>query len=236
MPRLGIVGTRPRPVGFDVPDRKAGRASDRAGLAVVELDGQSVLGHVDGEDHPGVGPSDRDSLAGHSEASGRGDSTLHACGLGRGAWGRAGRAYPTDPGQPLDRDRVRAGTQQLAGIGVEEHQRRRFDPERDGASGQDLRREDLLAGQGHDAGPTDHPVDLERLAAVHGRHRRGSARACTLPQQSGQVRGAQVGPDGLDPDLAGEQVDQVAVGPEPQRLPGPCRPCPELLARHPQIP
>jgi len=54
--------------------------------------------------------------------------------------------------------------------------------------------------------------------------------------QPGQVGHAQVGSDGLDPGAADEQVDQVAVGPEPDDLAGPDRAEPELTVGDLHVP
>ena len=83
---------------------------------------------------------------------------------------------------------------------------------------------------------TTRSTSIAAPSAVGRGQRRWPGGAAAGGGQAGQVGGGQVGADGLEPGAAGEQVDDVVVGPERDRDPGPGRAQPELLARHRQVP
>jgi hypothetical protein len=93
-----------------------------------------------------------------------------------------------------------------------------------------------VLAQGDVAVAVDGAVDLERGGArVERRQGRRAGGAPAAGGERGQIRRRQVRADGLDPGPTGEQVDQLVVGPEGDRLPDPGRPEPELLAANPEV-
>ena len=79
----------------------------------------------------------------------------------------------------------------------------------------------------------DAAFDLDGVAVLDRWQRCGTGRYGALAGERGQVVDAQVGADGLDADAGDEDVDQVAVGPDPGHHAGPVGAHPELaLADH----
>src|ERR1700741_4044492 len=62
----GLAG----PVGFDAADRLGGGPPDGSGVLVVEVDGDGLVGDVDGDDLPGVDPAEGDLLPGDHDHAG----------------------------------------------------------------------------------------------------------------------------------------------------------------------
>src|ERR1700691_812838 len=113
------------------------------------------------------------------------------------------------PGQ-----RARAGAQEFAGLGVEEHQGGFLDPDRDAAAGEDLPGRDVAPGEVDGAVAGDGAVDIEGGAGLGGRQRRRPGRAAPVSGQGGEVGGRQVRAQRLDPGSGDGQVDDVGAGPE----------------------
>ena len=109
--------------------------------AVVEVDGDRVFGDVDGELSVGVGSAEGQFLPDDGDDPAVGGSALHRDGCYRGPWWGAGGSGPAQSARLVGGQRVGAGAQQLAGVGIEEHQRRVFDADAHAAPGEDLRRE-----------------------------------------------------------------------------------------------
>src|SRR3954471_20283345 len=85
---------------------------------VVELDGERVLGDVNGDGAPGVDAAERDDLAADADHAGGADAALHGDGLAPRPGRRAGRARALEPQRLLARERVRSDPQQLARVGL----------------------------------------------------------------------------------------------------------------------
>jgi hypothetical protein len=132
-----------RPVGFDVAHEVVGGASDSAG-AVVAVDGQLRLGHIDGDGLAGVDPAKGDLLSDDHDDAAVGGPALD-CDRS-GGWlrrwpGRAGGTQPPDLGGS---QWVGPGAQQFPGFEVEEHQGLLVDPDADAAAGEDFGGEDQV--------------------------------------------------------------------------------------------
>src|SRR4029450_2825402 len=154
----GLAG----PHGSDVADRLGGGAGDGADVAVAGLDGQGVLGHVDGDGGVGVDAAEGDFLAGDHDDAAVGGPSLHTHRLEGGAGGGGGG------GGGGGREGAGRGAQQVAGLGVEVGEGRVSDADRHRLAGEDLGGQDRPAPEadgaagGHDAG------DLGRGAGAGG--------------------------------------------------------------------
>jgi len=73
----GLAG----PVGFDAADRLGGGPADGAHVVVAQVDGDGVLGDVDGDDAPGVDPPERDLLPRDHDNAGVAGAPLGGDGL-----------------------------------------------------------------------------------------------------------------------------------------------------------
>ena len=108
-------------------------------------------------------------------------------------------------------------------VEVVDHQGGRLDPDADPLAAEDLRRQQHVTAEGDQAVFGDDPFDFDRVTFGDRRQRGGAGVDRALGGEVGEVGDGQVGADGLDPGPGDEQVDQVAVGPEPHGLPGPDR-------------
>jgi len=91
-------------LGFDAADRLGGGPPDGAGVVAAQVDGDGVVGDVDGDDLPGVDPARGDLLPGDHDDSGVAGHALGGDRLGGGPGrgpGRAGAAQAAGliPGQ-----------------------------------------------------------------------------------------------------------------------------------------
>src|SRR5215469_6763835 len=90
----GLAG----PVGLDAADRLGGGPQDGADIVAAEIDGDGVVGDVDGDDPPGVDAPEGDLLPGDHDDAGvagppwHGDGCRGWCRLGPGSAGWAGCA------------------------------------------------------------------------------------------------------------------------------------------------
>ncbi|WP_238008730.1 hypothetical protein KZZ52_03085 [Dactylosporangium sp. AC04546] len=149
---VGLAGS----MGFDPSGRLLGGASQTA------VDDHLGVGHVDGDGLARVDAAEGDLLSGDHDDAGVGGVALNVHRAGRGLWwrtGGAGRAQPPDLGRG---QRVSAGAQQFARVGVEEHQRLPVEADAHPAPGEDLGCQHHMPAQGDVAGGVDGPVDLDR--------------------------------------------------------------------------
>ena len=100
----------------------------------------------------------------------------------------AGGARALEPQRLLAGERV-VDVQQLARVGVQEHQRPGLDPNDHGAPAGDLGGEHLPAGERDDAALADRVIDLERGPVFGWRERRRTRRDRAVV---GEVGGGQV--------------------------------------------
>jgi len=147
---LGLVGVWSRDRGEGrfvegwrrVPAAAFDHADGQVGVAaygpvlVVEFDRERVLADVDGHRLLRVGASERDVLAADADHAGRADAALNGDRLACGSGWWAGGAGASQSQDLLAGERVGAGSEQLAGVGIKEQQRRGFDPDRDAAAAQ----------------------------------------------------------------------------------------------------
>jgi hypothetical protein len=113
-------------------------------------------------------------------------------GSAAGAWWRAGGARALQPSRVFGGQRVGAHAQQLARVGVQEHQRVRFDADDHGAAAEDLGGEHLAAAEADQAAVVDGAVDLDRRAGFGRRQRRRTGRDGAVLDELGEVGDAQV--------------------------------------------
>src|SRR5690349_22164798 len=111
------------PVGLDAADRLGGGPPDGASVVAAEVDGHGVVGNVDGGDLPSVDAPEGDLLSRHHDHAGVAGAALHGDWFGPGPWWWPGGAGAADSAGLLPGQRAGPGAQQLAGDGVEEHQR-----------------------------------------------------------------------------------------------------------------
>lgn len=120
----GLAG----PGRFDAADGLSGGAADHAGV-VGQFDRQRGVADVHGHDGAGVDADEGDLLPDDHDDPAVAGHPLHGDRLGRGPRWRPGRAGVAQVPHPVPADRVGPGTEQLAGVGVEEHQGVFLDPD-----------------------------------------------------------------------------------------------------------
>ena len=158
-------------------------------------------------------------------------TALHGDRLGRWPGRRPGRAGAAQPAGLVPGQRVGPGAQQLAGFGVEEHQRGLLDADRDAAAAEDLRGQDVAVRPG---GPR-RPWTRSGRPRSRRRARRAAAEAARPGRPPVAARAIRSASDRwerrvliLAPPI--RQVDDVGAGPERDHHPGPggpsqnCRP------------
>ena len=111
-----------------------------------------------------------------------------------------------------------------------------LDADADQLAAEDLRGEQAVTAEADQAAAGDGPLDLDRVAVLGRWQWGGPGGDGPGGGELGQVVDRQVGADGLDPGATGGQVDQLGVGPEPDRHPGPGGPEPELPPGDPHVP
>src|SRR5260370_13603264 len=92
----GLAG----PVCLNAMDCLSGGPPEGADVFAAELDGDGVLGDVDGYDLPGMDPAERDLLPDHHDDAGVTGPPLYRDRLGRRPWRPARRAWPPAPPGP----------------------------------------------------------------------------------------------------------------------------------------
>src|SRR2546429_2010276 len=107
----GLAG----PVGFAAADRLGGGRADGAHVVTAQVDGDGVLGDVDGDDAPGVDPPESDLLPGDHDDAGVAGPALGGDRLGAGSWWWPGGAGAAQPAGLIPGQRAGPGAQQLAG-------------------------------------------------------------------------------------------------------------------------
>src|SRR5690348_8559314 len=115
---LGLAGA----VGFDAADRLGGGPPDGAGVVAAQVNGDGVLGDVDGDDLPSVDAPEGDLLPGDHDDAGVAGPPLHGDGLGWGPGWWPGGTGALQPAGLFPGQRAGPGAQQFAGGGVEEHE------------------------------------------------------------------------------------------------------------------
>ena len=138
----GLAG----PVGLDAADRLGGGPPDGAYVVAAQVDGDGVLGDVDGDDAPGVDAPERDFLPGDHDDTSVAGPPLDGDGLSRRPWWWPGGAGALQPACLFPGQRAGPGAQQLAGERVEEHQGVLLDADADAAAAEDLRGQDVASG------------------------------------------------------------------------------------------
>lgn len=155
-------------VGFEAADGLGAGAAKGAPSAVGELDGEGVLGDVDGDDGVRVGAPERQFLPGDQDDSGGRRAALHGDRLHGGSrWRSGGASSPEFAGLVVSQG-VGSGAQQLAGVGVEEHQCGVLDADADAPTSEDLCGEQPVGTQGDQTSLGDGAIEFQCWAGGSG--------------------------------------------------------------------
>ena len=164
-------------MGFPAADGLSSGAGEGALSAVGELDGDGVLGDVDGHDGVGVAAAQREFLPGDQDDPGGRWPALHGDWLHRGAgWWASGAGTAQFAGLVVGQW-VGSGAQQLAGVGIKEHQGGGFDADADAAAAEDLCGEQPVGTQRDQAAAGDGAVDFQGGAGLGWGQWRGASGA-----------------------------------------------------------